>query len=218
MSNRFYLACFRDNVGSNVGFHCIDGKGYSTNIDKAHVYTLEEAQRQWDSGREYDQPISADHIDALAKWHVDHQYIPYETTLNDPSNCYVAFKKGVWDGNDVYWLNIDLCTTSLDFETASVFGADRAGKLDKSFIAIPFQVADSAKRRTFNNGLFNLRLMVEEAGLVMPSRFKKNKKKKPNSGKTRWNCPGCGQITWQFNPHDFDGCRNYKCSEWSAHA
>lgn len=217
MKNRFYLACFRDNVGSNVSFHCIDGKGYSTNIDKAHIYTLEEAQKEWNSAREYDQPISADHIDAMAKWHVDHQYIPYETVLNDPSNCYVAFKKGVWNGNDVFWLNTDLCTTSNDFETASVIGIDRAEKLDKSYIAIPFHMADSAKRRTFDSGLFNYRLMVEEAGLVMPSRFKK-KKKKPSSGKTRWNCPSCGRLSWQFNPHDFMGCRNIKCDEWSANA
>lgn len=43
MKDRFYLACFRDNVGSNVGWHCIDGKGYSTDVSKAHTYTREQA-------------------------------------------------------------------------------------------------------------------------------------------------------------------------------
>lgn len=218
MKNRFYLACFRDNVGSNVSFHCVDGKGYSTNIDKAHVYTLEEAQNEWDSAREYDQPISADHIDALSKWHVDHQYLPSKTVLNSPMNCYVAFKDRLWDGNDVYWLNTDTCTTSTDFDTANVFDAEKAEKLDKSYIALPFHLADSVKRRTFDYRLFNPRLMVEEAGLVMPSRFKKKNQKKPSSGKTRWNCPSCGRLSWQFNPHDFMGCRNIKCDEWSANA
>lgn len=218
MSNQFYLACFRDNVGSNVSFHCKDGKGYSTNIDKAHVYTLEEAQKEWDSAREYDQPISADHIEPLIEWHVDHQYLPNETTLNDPANCYVAFKKGIWDGNDAYWLNTDACSMSTNFNKASVFGIEKVEKLDSSYIAIPFHVADSAKRRTFDFRLFNPRQMVQGAGLKLPARIKRARRKKTNTGKTRWNCPGCGRLSWQYNPYEFDGCRNHQCKEWSAFA
>lgn len=217
MSNQFYLACFRDNVGSNVSFHCKDGKGYSTNIDKAHVYTLEEAQKEWDSARAYDQPISVDQIEPLIEWHVDHQYLPNETTLNDPANCYVAFKKGIWDGNDVYWLNVDTCTTSTNFNKASVIGIEKAKKLDKSYISVPFHIANGAKRKTFDFRKFNLSQMVEDAGLIMPARFKR-KKKKRTTGKSRFNCPSCGRISWQFNPHDFMGCRNIKCNEWSAFA
>lgn len=51
MSNRFYMLCTRETVGSNASFHCHNGNGYSSNIDRAHVYTLEEAQRSWELGR-----------------------------------------------------------------------------------------------------------------------------------------------------------------------
>ncbi len=52
MSNRFYMLCTRETVGSNASFHCHNGNGYSSNIDRAHVYTQEEAQRCWDYGRD----------------------------------------------------------------------------------------------------------------------------------------------------------------------
>ena len=43
MSSRFYMLCTRETVGSNASFHCHNGNGYSSNIDRAHVYTQEEA-------------------------------------------------------------------------------------------------------------------------------------------------------------------------------
>lgn len=45
MSNRFYMMCLRETVGNNASFHCHNGNGYSSDIDRAHVYTLEEAQK-----------------------------------------------------------------------------------------------------------------------------------------------------------------------------
>ena len=32
-----YLACFRHNVGSNIGWPGFNGKGYTTKVDQAHV-------------------------------------------------------------------------------------------------------------------------------------------------------------------------------------
>lgn len=45
MTNRFYMMCSRETVGNNASFHCHNGNGYSSDIDRAHVYTLEEAQK-----------------------------------------------------------------------------------------------------------------------------------------------------------------------------
>lgn len=208
MKNRFYLACFRDNVGSNVSFQCKDFKGYHTNVDKAHVCTLEEAQYHFDHAREYDLPISADHVDALSVWKVDHQYIPSETQpFKDIHNTYVAFRKGMWDGNDVYWLNIDKYGISTDFDTASVFGYPIAKKLDSSFVVIPFALADQVKRRTFDFEKLNKRTMVFGAGLRTPEHIKKSKRRNPNP-MTRFNCPRCGKINWQYNPYDFEVCNH----------
>lgn len=60
MSNRFYMMCLRETVGNNASFHCHNGNGYSSDIDRAHVYTLEEAQKAWNCGRDIDQPVCAD--------------------------------------------------------------------------------------------------------------------------------------------------------------
>lgn len=208
MKNRFYLACFRDNVGSNVSFQRKEYSGYNTDIDQAHVCTLEEAQHHYNHAREYDLPISADHVDALVVWKVDHQYIPTETQLfTDIHNTYVAFKKGLWDGNDVYWLNIDKCSTSTDFDDASIFGHSVAKKLDSSYVIIPFCLADKVKRRTFDFKKLNKRTMVSGAGLKTPEHLKKASRKKENP-KTRFNCPSCGKINWQDYPHDFEGCNH----------
>ena len=57
-----YLACFRHNVGYNIGWPGFKGKGYTTNVDQAHVYTLEQAQVAWDNARSIDQPIAVHHV------------------------------------------------------------------------------------------------------------------------------------------------------------
>jgi len=51
---------------------------------------------------------------------------------------------GIWDGNDVYWLNIDKCSISTDFDDASIFGHSVAKKLDSSYVVIPFCVAEKS--------------------------------------------------------------------------
>ena len=57
--------------------------------------------------------------------------------------------------------------------------------------------------------------MVFGAGLKTPDHLKKAKRKKDNP-MTRFNCPSCGKITWQENPHDFEGCKDTYCDEWRA--
>lgn len=63
MTNRFYMMCSRETVGNNASFHCHNGNGYSSDIDRAHVYTLEEAQKAWNCGRDIDQPVCADSVE-----------------------------------------------------------------------------------------------------------------------------------------------------------
>lgn len=206
MKNRFYLACFRDNVGSNVSFQRHEFNGYHTDIDQAHECTLEEAQWEFDHAREYDLPISADHVDELSVWKVDCQYIPKETQpFTDIHNTYVAFQKGIWDGNDVYWLISENQNTSTDFDQAYVMGVEKAKKLSSRFVVIPYDSASKAKRRTFDFKKLDKRTMVQGAGLKMPEHLKKENRKKEDP-MTRFNCPECGKINWQHNPYDFEGC------------
>lgn len=215
MKNRFYLACFRDNVGSNVSFQCKEFKGYHTNVDKAHVCTLEEAQHHFNHAREYDLPISADHVDELVVWKVDHQNLPTKSDLT-PSDEYVVFMKGRWDGNDVYWSNLS-GRYSTDFSQALKIGRTAAECINHNeFVVVPFDLANHHKRKTFDFRKLNNRTMVQGAGLKMPEHLKKAKRKKENS-KTRFNCPECGKINWQHNPHDFEGC-NHCCHGCGVYA
>ncbi|CND28210.1 Uncharacterised protein [Yersinia intermedia] len=206
MQNRFYMACLRDTVGSNMAFHCYQGGGYATDISKAHAYTIEEAQKSWDFGRDIDLPVSADAIDAAAVWHVDHQCIPGKNTIEPDCKGYVAFIKDQWNGNDVYWLS-DLLPTD-DFSKAKIFPEPNA--TESTLVWLPFVTANAVKRRTFNIDLLNRRTMIQAAGLRVPDWLKRQNRRK-SSGKTRWNCPHCGKISWQYNPYDFDGCADWTC-------
>lgn len=211
MSDRFYMMCTRETVGSNASFHRHNGSGYSTNVSEAHVYTLAEAQSSWELGREIDQPISADAVDGLTVYHVDHQHIPYESVIEPGCTEYVAFVKGDWNGNDVYWLS-DLLPTD-DFSKARVFSAPAGTENQSGLVAVC--AGGREKRLTFSTQQINRHTMIQGAGLRVPDWLKKmRRRQKTRSGKTRWNCPCCGKISWQFNPYDFEGCRNFSCEGW----
>jgi hypothetical protein len=199
----------RDNVGSSVSFHCIDGCGYSTNIDKAHTYTLEEAQQVWESAREFDLPLCADRIDALVQFRVDFQYV--KNIVNKPP--YVAYKKGSWDGNDLFWKSIN-GGVSADFSQAEKYDETQHWE---GFVFVSFDEIDAIKRRTIQTQNVNERTMTRSAGLRMPKRIKiardRARRVSRRSGKVRWNCPSCGKINWQYNPYDFDGCGDIMCEE-----
>lgn len=215
MSKRFYLTCLRDNVGSNTAFHCVNGKGYTTNLAKAHVYTKQEAQDAWDRGREFDLPLNASMVNELSIRKVDCQYIPIETVIDPNGDDYLAYKKGKWDGNDVYWLG-SYGQFSTNIKKANLFSVEQAIKGPESLVFIPRYQAIKASRLTFASSLINKRKMTQGSGLITPNHIKRNWRLVENP-KSRWNCPSCGRITWQDNPHDFDGCRNINCSNWSMY-
>ncbi|WP_434083870.1 hypothetical protein [Escherichia coli] len=182
---------------------------FSGGRTSAYLVHLMEAQRKAGASVHF---IFMDSVDAMAVWHVDCQYIPTESLIESDCTAYVAYKKGSWNGNDVYWLQHGGLPTD-DFSKATIFSV--ANKNEPGIVWLPFSIADSAKRRTFNINNFNRRTMVQGAGLVMPDWLKKqNRRKKSRSGKVRWNCPHCGKITWQYSPYDFEGCSDYNCEGW----
>lgn len=205
MSNRFYLACTRERVGSNEGFWCKNGKGYTTDLNKAHIYTLEEAQKAWDNGREIELPLDAEQVNALAVRKVDFQYIPTKTTITD-EELYVAFMPNKTDGNDVYFIAPFFVTTT-NFNKAIPFPKKIAIR-NNDYIFIPYSLANQKSRLTFDFNLINRRKMITAAGLIIPEHIKRFRRSKPSTGKHRFNCPECGKINWQFNPEYFEGCRH----------
>lgn len=220
MKNRFYLTSSHGNLGSNVVWHRHNGHGYSTDLDQAHVYTREQAQEEWSDSWGECEAISADHVDELAVWKVDHQYIPHKTTLENDHGLYVAYKQGKWDGNDVFWMTM-FVGPSTNFERAYVMDRELADAFLKSedsegFIVIPKHLAESVKRRVFEFKKLNRRKMVQGAGLVTPDHVKKIKRRVKDP-MTRFNCSKCGKINWQHNPYDFERC-NHCCHGWGGTA
>lgn len=168
MTNTFYLSCTRERVGSNEGFWAKNGKGYTTDLRKAHVYSLDEAQKAWDKGREIDRPLCAERVNSYAIYKVDYQYIPNKTTI-DNSISYVAFFRNEWDGNDVYWVS-DMGMKTTNFSRAEIFPKSHIKELS-DFICIPFKVANEQKRPTFNFNLINHMEMITAVGLKTPERL-----------------------------------------------
>lgn len=205
-SNRFYLSSLRDSVGGNVSFHCKDGRGYHTDVRKAHVYTRQEAQRAWDFGRDFDLPLCADQVDALSVWHVDCQLVECDSVILDDCQSYVAYRKSKWNGNDLYWLMSD-GNFDNDFKKATTLCRPTN---DQSLVFIPFHLADSVKRPTFSVRLINRRKMTQAAGILIPNHVKRQQRRS-SKGLTRFNCPSCGKINWQANPYEFERCSDASC-------
>jgi hypothetical protein len=74
MSDLFYLQDSRSYVGNDMLFWAIDGKGYTTDLRKAQVYTKDEAVAQH-RRRETDIPWPKDYIDARTRPAVDMQHV-----------------------------------------------------------------------------------------------------------------------------------------------
>lgn len=202
MIQLFYLRDSRTNVGRSCLFWAKDGCGYTSDLNKAHVYTLEEAQRQFNS-RHTDVPLCKELVDELATVRVDCQYLPAD---GEKAGCdeYVISPKGKCDGNDVYWLGIDMF--SVNYKSAFVLSYRRALEHFK-LLGIDVNIyakseIDAIARRTFQVANINERKMITAAGIRKPKR----KRTRHTTGKTRGNCPDCGAITWGFNPYEAYTC------------
>lgn len=202
----FYLRDTRTNVGSTCMFWALNGNGYTSNLDKAHVYTLEEAQRHF-NGRWSDVPLSKALVDELVTVRVDHQYLDESQggEVVDGGEYVIHVSRGDYDGNDVYWKAERGCTANLS--DALVLTKDEAEQamrfLDDAAI-YPFLYVVSISRRTFQARNVNERRMITVAGIRKPKR----RRYRPTTGRTRGNCPDCGKVTWGFNPHEA-----YTCAE-----
>ena len=76
----FYLQDSRSYVGNDVMWWAKDGRGYTTDLSKAHVYTKDKAISQHNA-RETDIPWTKGYIDAKTRPAVDAQYIKRDEAL-----------------------------------------------------------------------------------------------------------------------------------------
>ncbi|MGI2121951.1 hypothetical protein ACRN9J_07125 [Shewanella baltica] len=205
MSQLFYLRDSRSNVGSTCMFWA-DRGGYTSNLDLAEVFTLEEAQRLFKI-RHTDVPLCKELVDELATVRVDHQYLVDSGEKSDFDE-YVICINGEWDGNDVYWVS-QFGFSHINYNTATIFSYQDALDIQSLGVGIKTTIyaksdIDAIARRTFQAANINERRMITASGIRKPKR----QRTRQTTGKTRGNCPHCGCITWGFNPYE-----NYSCAE-----
>lgn len=80
METEFYLQDKRQYVGNDILWWAKDGKGYTTDLSMAEVYTKEKAVKQ-NQSRETDVPWPKDYVDARTRPAVDMQHVDIQTAL-----------------------------------------------------------------------------------------------------------------------------------------
>ena len=175
----FYLRDTRTNVGSTCIFWALNGNGYTSNLDKAHVYTLEEAQSHFND-RHADVPLSKALVDELATVRVDHQYLDDSMAgLKEGCDQYVIHCCiGDFDGNDVYWKaqkGSIVCLSDALILTAEEV---RHALWNDEVAFYPLEYVKSISRRTFQARNVNERRMITVAGTRKPKR----RRKRPTTG------------------------------------
>jgi len=77
---QYYLQDNRSYVGNDILWWAKDGRGYTTDLSKAHVYTKDEAISQHQS-RETDIPWPKEYVDQKTRPTVDMQYVRIKEAL-----------------------------------------------------------------------------------------------------------------------------------------
>ena len=206
MDNKFFVRSRHGDFCSSVSFHNKNGAGYGTDLNNLELFTLEDAQKQLDWNVD-SLPLLASEVMKLAVDRVDMQYLDdvKGQPENDDDVCVVQII-GPYDGNDIKFKDEAFGTYNLKDAVAITFGASKG--LDKSSHKVWLQsYLETISRPTFQSENINLRTMVRGAGI----KYKKPRKLKPTTGKTRGNCPVCGKITWDFNPYE-----NALCGKWGC--
>lgn len=78
----WYLQDTRSYVGNDVMWWAKEGKGYTTDVSKAHVYDRASAFRQADA-RGVDRPWPKSYIDSKTRPAVDVQYINHDEAITE---------------------------------------------------------------------------------------------------------------------------------------
>lgn len=189
MTNLFYLQDSRSNVGSFAMWWAKEGKGYTTNLDHAEQYTLEQAVKHYE-WRETDLPWPMAYIDARSTTGVDFQYVDKESAAEaavTESRFYSAFQME-WDGNDMVWQAAQGGSTA-NLEEARTFSAGHVvGLAARGYWPLPVGYIDSKSRRRIATSNLSHKDALRGAGVKL-------KKIKPQkSFRDSYRCEPCGRF------------------------
>lgn len=84
--DRMYIQDIRGYVGNSVSWWAKGGSGYTTNIDKAEVFTEKEAMKLVSESPEKYRAWSYDHIQEVVTKHVDVQNLDYRYSAGNDTD------------------------------------------------------------------------------------------------------------------------------------
>ena len=144
-------------------------------------------------------------VDKLAVKHVDMQYLDSKkgVPVDLDDECIVQVN-GEYDGNDIqfyaeFGVTFDLSKAkSASLQLALSYGHESRTIWLKSYL-------ESRSRDTFQAGNINKRKMITAGGI-------KYRTPRPSRamGKSRGNCPNCGKLTWDYDPHINAYCKTHE--------
>ncbi|MFJ4387846.1 hypothetical protein ACIP02_26430 [Pseudomonas sp. NPDC089408] len=186
MSQQFYLQDSRSNTGDGLMFWALGG-GYTTNLDKAELFTQEQASGH----RETDIPWPKDYVDARAHLGVDHQYISLEEARDQLSpGCAVVLQiPGHWNGNDIALARWPIGHT-FRFDKAhqlTLEAAEAIGNTPEEAVIWPVAYLEAKARRLVHKRDVDIKEALTGTGIVLA----KVKRRAPASIQ---NCGGCGRF------------------------
>lgn len=204
MGPLFYLQDTRSTVGSNVLWWAKGGNGYTTDLGKAEIYTLEEAQRLH-SSRPSDLPWPKDYVDGLTRRSVDMQYLrqaeAFEQDGNGALGYYVQASRR-YDGNDVLWRPMGGGAPAADLAQAQTHTLEEAQRaMDSESTLWPKAYIEKKARLTVSIERLKRTAVFKNAGIVFskPTKVKREALKCECCGvfmseAQLWSgaCPRCG--------------------------
>ena len=200
---QFYLQDSRSNTGDGLMFWALGG-GYTTNIDKAELFTQEQACGH----RETDIPWPKDYVDARAHLGVDHQYISLDEASGQLSpGCTVVLQiPGHWNGNDIALARWPIGHT-FRFEKAhhlTFEAAEAIGNTPEEAVIWPLSYLEAKARRLVHKRDVNIKEALQGTGIVLA---KPGRRRVPASIQ---NCGGCGRFVPSPSYEDCRHCDHDK--------
>jgi hypothetical protein len=204
MIKQFFLKSRHGDFCSSVSFWNKNGAGYGTDLSNLELFTREEAQRHLDQDIAA-LPLLASEVMKHSVLRVDMQYL--DELRGKPTHasdeCVIQIGK-CFDGNDIKFKDDFFGTYDLENAVAIPFRVAINNRNQNNKVWLKSYLLSIA-RPTFQSKNIDVKTMVKGAGI----QYKKPRKPRPTTGKTRSNCPDCGQIVWEYDPHVEHQCR--KC-------
>jgi hypothetical protein len=201
-SKQYYLQDSRGNVGDNLMFWAPAGAGYTSNIDKAALFTEEAAFSQHQS-RHGDVPWPAEYVRARVRPVVDMQYVMHAEAMAlhpDATEFYLQ-RPGVWDGNDLIFVSRTGTRGTSDLRKARVVMRQEL-ESDETLRALglawPRGYLDAKTRLAAPASNCNIADALAPTGMTLVP--------VPKPKPERYRCHGCGVFMSIGNYYSCAGC------------